>query len=567
MLRAFVSSLSDVDRKWRASHDRVRFGAVPAELRKALGPAWSTWKNEWHTYRSYRKSDILALWSAYPRQCAATVARPFRHPDDLVLPVAYPAFLTASGRPLVSLVGNGSEMPHKSYSCGEAPLAELESLVAAGTLRTVTLQDASDAWVAAYAKRGGCDHAKRSSWFRGFAAAFFPQRSKYEMSAFPGREVEEDGPPVGGGEPMTARRLHEAQSAALSPPLSPALSPGLIARPRPCSLLYIELGANNGDGLRAVLHGMPSANVAVPLVLATQGEWRLNETCVHGFEPNADWGPRLRALHAEASAVAEFKLHLEAAVVDDHPTASFTRRERCKVCVAGVSNTLLKTEQERGAAADTVSTVRARNFPRWLEAAVEAPHRRDAAVVVRCDVEGFEYILLPVLAASGVGRRLRAQNRRLFALVEWHPKSAAAARVQLSRPDAPKLPKLIKTLAMQCASANVPWTSAACNQMMSEAGMLLFKESPVSRSLASRPSLQFDCCLALVRVLATVAAAIHWCHPGRVLLARASASALILLYCSSVRSMPPLSRATRVMQPASSSPTGPLRAYSPAKLR
>jgi len=58
---------------------------------------------------------------------------------------------------------------------------------------------------------------------------------------------------------------------------------------RPCDVLIVEFGLNNGDSLSALLSGAPSLRLAAALLVAARAsasEWSLERTCVHGFEPD-----------------------------------------------------------------------------------------------------------------------------------------------------------------------------------------------------------------------------------------------------------------------------------------
>ena len=92
--------------------------------------------------------------------------------------------------------------------------------------------------------------------------------------------------------------------------------------PRPCPLLYVELGLNDGASLRAALHGAPDLSTAAAIALATGGRWLPNETCFHGFEPNPAFVPGLHAIAQDRRhAAAEVRVHHAAAVADDNATS------------------------------------------------------------------------------------------------------------------------------------------------------------------------------------------------------------------------------------------------------
>ena len=159
---------------------------------------------------------------------------------------------------------------------------------------------------------------------------------------------------------------------------------------RACTLLYVELGANDGSSFAATARGEPGVRTAGAILLARSGRpWHLNQTCMHAFEPN----PAFRLQHGAISrwlapALAELKIHTAAAVTGAHGArVAYHRKITSDGRERSVGNTVVgaTTAATDAAPAERVRAVR---FEHWLrEAVAQRPH---ASLVLRFDVEGGE---------------------------------------------------------------------------------------------------------------------------------------------------------------------------------
>jgi len=236
-----------------------------------------------------------------------------------------------------------------------------------------------------------------------------------------------------------------------------------------CTLLFVELGANDGNAVAATVAGAPGVRAAAATLYATSGTWTPRLTCVHAFEPGPDWQPRLRAMeHKLSPLVAELRVHGAAAVADSRKSLRFAQSSRFS---SGVGNSVL-SGGDVDMSANSTRDVRAVNLISWLEKATSLRPR--ASVVVRMDAEGMEYHLLPALAASGLGLRLRAQGRRLVLVVEWHRKKRDAALADWTRRQGTAMAKDF----LACFGSRSPWFS--CVQPLARAGLVLLKDTPGS---------------------------------------------------------------------------------------
>jgi len=121
---------------------------------------------------------------------------------------------------------------------------------------------------------------------------------------------------------------------------------------------------------------------------------------------------------------------------------------------------------------------------RYLLAALDAPHRSGASVVLRMDAEGSEYSILPAISAAGVGRRLQERGRKLILLVEWHV-AAEPARAGLANIRALEGSIALHANAVSCARARTPWFSTSCSKIALDDSILLAKDTPGSDGSSS----------------------------------------------------------------------------------
>lgn len=275
---------------------------------------------------------------------------------------------------------------------------------------------------------------------------------------------------------------------------------------RACSLLYVEVGANDGTSLSALAAGTPSIRVAVGLLLLGYGRWHLNELCVYGFEPSRQWTPRLRALERAIVArrsVAQFEVHAAAAVIDDTSSVDLVSADTFG---GGVCNSILTGRRLHASRAshgcdvhssNVTSRVPAVNLVRWLR--TKAVGASAASIMLRIDAEGLEYLLLPALAASGLGSMLRAQGRAIIVLVEWHgwfTKQGRALRAlsalvntSMINDDGPNSPDSAGAAAwrQQFMSVGTACLLAgeACNARLAKAGIILHKDAPGASGASS----------------------------------------------------------------------------------
>jgi len=174
-----------------------------------------------------------------------------------------------------------------------------------------------------------------------------------------------------------------------------------------CSFAYIELGSNRGDSLEAFVAGKPDRHVAAALESAVPN-WTAASACVYGFEPNPRWTSKLHTvLRRLRQHVAAITLFTDTAVVHDN---------RTQVQLFLDPSSLSEGSSVAHGRGWQTTAVKAINFNAWLLG--EFAHRSPLPLVVRADIEGFEYKLLSSLLSSGTAARF--PRHTLYFAIEWH---------------------------------------------------------------------------------------------------------------------------------------------------
>lgn len=197
------------------------------------------------------------------------------------------------------------------------------------------------------------------------------------------------------------------------------MAPILVAPTAPpCNMIYLDIGTNVGDSLAAFSRSQPELRLAETIKVAVGNTWSPSTTCVYGFEPNPRWTKRLRDLNARlASSFSSLTIYTETAVGGPeqlaHPLWLVQEGAR------GVGSYLSSSPPRKHANATTVATF---SLAEWLRDVCVKQHGWQTPVVMRMDVEGTEYDILPDLATSGLGRQMQ-----LYLTVEWHRQVKASS--------------------------------------------------------------------------------------------------------------------------------------------
>ena len=172
-----------------------------------------------------------------------------------------------------------------------------------------------------------------------------------------------------------------------------------------CKLVYVDVGANKGDSLMDFAHSRPDQHIRT-LLDAALPDWHPTTTCVFALEANPRWTPTLRNVSRMlAPDVHSVSILYETAAVEGETWQPVVLHDNGRGDSVGASVVVARAGSKHS------RSVLGVNFVDWLLGATTP----DVPVVVRMDVEGSEYSLLPCIASSGVGAR-----RRLYVGIEWH---------------------------------------------------------------------------------------------------------------------------------------------------
>ena len=189
-----------------------------------------------------------------------------------------------------------------------------------------------------------------------------------------------------------------------------------------CSLVYLDIGSNNGDSLLGFAHALRrprSVEARLNQMLqVAMGSWSPLTTCVYGFEPNPRWTPKLKNLEQSlAPQFSNLTIYTETAIGGPEQLA----HPMWLVVAGGVNSVASHLTSHRPAkgSARPVTTLR---LSSWLRDVCAVRHGRQTPVVMRMDIEGVEYDTLTDLAVSGIG-----QSMELYLTLEWHKGAKANA--------------------------------------------------------------------------------------------------------------------------------------------
>ena len=196
-----------------------------------------------------------------------------------------------------------------------------------------------------------------------------------------------------------------------------------------CTAAYLDVGTNVGVQLRKLFepHRFEGAPV-LPVFSAIFGEDRCR-VCAVGVEPNPRHAQRLDKLESELTAAGFGVLVLRGAATTEESTVQLALPAKGWMEGIDLDARLgdLEAPQQRNAFATRgAELVNVTGFDlaaviRHVVSQLPAPHR----LLMKVDVEGHEYELLPRLVTTGA----LCLATKLF--LEWHPQSSLMPRGQV----------------------------------------------------------------------------------------------------------------------------------------
>lgn len=173
---------------------------------------------------------------------------------------------------------------------------------------------------------------------------------------------------------------------------------------RTCDIVYIDLGSNDGETIRNFLH--KNAESSLQSILLKDFDVMMNRACVIGFEPNPRWTKTLEKLqHAYHRNVSSLLIHTNtAAVATDVQSIDLHIDKSTKNVGSSIYS-------KRTSVKSRANALRLSNFlQKYLSRIYGKP-----VVLIRMDIEGYEYELIPDLVTSGV-----LKSYKTYYVVEWH---------------------------------------------------------------------------------------------------------------------------------------------------
>ena len=186
-----------------------------------------------------------------------------------------------------------------------------------------------------------------------------------------------------------------------------------------CSLLYVDLGANDGDTLlQFVGHRDKDTSdftwMRRLLDTAAPG-WHPSNSCVVAFEASPHWTARL---HTVADMIRpqlqDIHIYTATAISADHRRAHVDLLVDTK-SQGQVGTSIVSASQTTHSAS---LHIRTKNLADWLGSHVLGHNA--IPCVMRKDIEGEEYETLKDLIISGIAHRLTTRGISLHIGIEWH---------------------------------------------------------------------------------------------------------------------------------------------------
>ena len=182
--------------------------------------------------------------------------------------------------------------------------------------------------------------------------------------------------------------------------------------PSPCKLVYLDIGTNIGDSIQAFARKQPEKRLGAALQAAGASDWDPRTTCVYGFEPNPRHTSLLHSVQAALSgSFAHLKIFTETAIGGPEQLRQPLWVVQGADSKRGVGAYLSATKPASGSARP-ITTFSLSSF---LRNVCMPRHGASTPVVMRLDIEGVEYDVLPDLITSGLGREML-----LTLTLEWH---------------------------------------------------------------------------------------------------------------------------------------------------
>lgn len=182
-----------------------------------------------------------------------------------------------------------------------------------------------------------------------------------------------------------------------------------------CDIVYIDLGSNDGETIQNFIH--KNAEPSLQSILLKDFKFIMDRACVIGFEPNPRWTETLKKVYREYYRnVSSLLIHTNTAAVATN--AKFVDLNLDK-STKNVGSSIYATRTSGTTRANAI------RFSHFIETYLSQIHGRPA-ILIRMDIEGYEYDLIPELVTSGV-----LKNYKTYYVIEWHRYLKKKKHIQL----------------------------------------------------------------------------------------------------------------------------------------
>lgn len=177
-----------------------------------------------------------------------------------------------------------------------------------------------------------------------------------------------------------------------------------VASAKECDLLYIDIGSNDGETIENFIKNNTEA--ALKSTLLQSFKFDMKRACVIGFEPNPRWNARLTKLKNEYERnVSSLDIHANTAAIASDDVDIDISLDSTK---NNVGTSIYSRKSSRKARTKAI------RLSAYLKKYLAQTSRRPV-ILIRMDIEGYEYELIPELVTSGV-----LQKYETYFVVEWH---------------------------------------------------------------------------------------------------------------------------------------------------
>lgn len=173
-----------------------------------------------------------------------------------------------------------------------------------------------------------------------------------------------------------------------------------------CDILYLDIGSNNGETIENFLQR--TTETQLNKLILNDFKFSMSQACVVGFEPNPRWNSKLNEIRKKYTGnVSSLNIYTNTAAVASEDEFVQLSIDATKKNV-GASIYTGKFYKKTRANAIRLS--------RYIEQYLSTIRSGSKPVIlIRMDIEGYEYTLLPELLTSGVLR-----SHKTYFAIEWH---------------------------------------------------------------------------------------------------------------------------------------------------